>query len=118
MQGLPTCILESIFRPVPSGRLGFEVMGDHWLNMSAAPLCFLCSRYRDSYRCEAFPDGIPFDIIASNVDHRDQVEGDHGLQFIPVTEVAARYAEDLFSTPQGDPIPNRRRRQTRPRTAV
>jgi hypothetical protein len=71
---------------------------------SPAPLCFLCARYRDSYRCEAFPEGIPFDVIASELDHRKEIDGDHGLRYLPVTPVAARYAEDLFAAPDLEPI--------------
>lgn len=74
---------------------------------SPAPLCFLCARYRDSYRCEAFPEGIPFDIIASNLDHRRSVDGDHALQFEPVTPVAAEYAEDLFQPETTESVPPR-----------
>ena len=84
---------------------------------SPAPLCFLCARYRDSYRCEAFPEGIPFDIISSQVDHRLPAESDLGLHVVPVTEVAEKYAEDLFSPP---PLDSRRsnRRSMRPAARV
>lgn len=32
-------------------------------------------------RCEAFPNGIPEPILLNQVDHRQQVPGDHGIQF-------------------------------------
>ena len=49
-----------------------------------------CARFR-SYlttgapgrRCEAFPDGIPEAIWSNRVDHRQPVEGDHGLRWTP-----------------------------------
>jgi len=65
------------------------------------PLCVICRRLvRNSMRdrpmkCEAFPDGIPGQILSNWFDHRDPYRGDHGLQFEPledcdcVTEVEA-----------------------------
>jgi hypothetical protein len=56
-------------------------------------LCRACTRLDqggDTARCEAFPDGIPFDIIGLGGDHRTPVEGDHGLQFSPADTEAAR----------------------------
>jgi len=31
--------------------------------------------------CEAFPDGIPFEIAYGDNDHTDPFEGDNGIQF-------------------------------------
>lgn len=31
----------------------------------------------------AYPDGIPFEIVISKVDHRQPHTGDHGIQFDP-----------------------------------
>ena len=32
-------------------------------------------------RCEAFPNGIPEEILSGEVDHTKPVNGDHGIQF-------------------------------------
>lgn len=34
-------------------------------------------------RCDAFPEGIPMNILLNQVDHRKEVEGDHGIRFQP-----------------------------------
>ena len=50
------------------------------------PLCYSCARFVDDlfdWHCEAFPDGIPQEIIDGELDHHEPIEGDHGLQFIP-----------------------------------
>jgi hypothetical protein len=38
----------------------------------------------DGFRCEAFPDGIPQKIVENALDHREPVDGDHGLQLLPL----------------------------------
>lgn len=63
---------------------------------SPVPICFMCTHYRENYHCDAFPDGIPFDVIASNIDHRNEIEGDNGIHFQPISESAVTYAEELF----------------------
>lgn len=50
----------------------------------AAPICMSCrwfDRKADDLSCTAFPDGIPDAIIENRVDHRQPIEGDHGIQF-------------------------------------
>lgn len=50
----------------------------------AAPLCWLCDRFNPAKRsCAAFPAGVPEEIIAGKVDHREAVDGDNGLRFVP-----------------------------------
>jgi hypothetical protein len=46
-------------------------------------LCWACRR-RDYSRptCEAYPEGIPAEIMIGVVDHRVAYRGDHGLQYL------------------------------------
>ena len=51
-----------------------------------APLCESCRRFDmqgDGYSCEAFPDGIPEEIVMGEHDHREPFEGDGGLTYAP-----------------------------------
>ena len=71
------------------------------------PICLYCTHYdrsvlRDGYFCAAFPDGIPDEIIESQLDHRDPVDGDHGIQFNPDCERGAAYAAELFDSTADD----------------
>lgn len=50
--------------------------------------CVFCSRYRHNTQndrgrptCDAFPDGIPWQIASGEVFHDEPFEGDHGLQY-------------------------------------
>lgn len=47
-----------------------------------APMCVSCRRYTPADQtCAAFPDGVPQTVLESKVDHRQPMEGDHGLQW-------------------------------------
>jgi len=52
------------------------------------PICIKCTRYHKNdnsdFKCDAYPDGIPFEIIMGDVDHHEPYKGDHGLQFKPI----------------------------------
>jgi hypothetical protein len=49
-----------------------------------APMCVYCKRLAPGGRlhCEAYPDGIPQEIVMSEVDHRKPYKGDGGKQFV------------------------------------
>ena len=50
-------------------------------------LCSKCTRFNpevtDNDVCEAFPAGIPRDVLSGEVNHNHPVEGDQGLRFNP-----------------------------------
>jgi hypothetical protein len=60
-------------------------------NAVLTPLCWDCKHFQgDSdpgalspYKCAAFPEGIPTNILVLNPDHREPFPGDHGIQFEP-----------------------------------
>ena len=60
--------------------------------------CRACTRLRQPAdgltHCEAFPGGIPFEIIGLGGDHRQPVDGDHGLRFDQSDTDAARWMLD------------------------
>jgi hypothetical protein len=55
-------------------------------------ICHLCARRRDVDTCDAFPGGIPNEILVGDFDHRRPYPGDRGLLFSPKpgAEVPAR----------------------------
>lgn len=51
-----------------------------------ASQCVFCIHYRrtdKSSTCDAFPKGIPEPVLLNQVDHRQPIEGDHGVQWEP-----------------------------------
>jgi len=49
--------------------------------MLGSPICFDCIYYLDNYKCKAFPNGIPRDIVFSEADHHKPYPGDGGIQY-------------------------------------
>jgi len=74
--------------------------------MRMAPMCHYCKRFikikpGPIYLCEAFPNGVPQDILDFKHDHRKPYEGDNGITFEPkegLEKEAAEYLEDLEKT--------------------
>ena len=73
----------------------------------APPICIGCTHLDRTAklplmdpRCAAYPDGIPRGILFSEADHRQPYEGDHGIQFDPVDNDAATYADQIIPVAQ------------------
>ena len=75
--------------------------------MKGEPMCDVCDRRTGTFRCAAFPNGIPHPILLSEHDHREPYQGDRGLRFQPVDDpqlVAAVLAGyDGSASPPHDP---------------
>ena len=48
--------------------------------------CFDCKHWIDRGRCEAFPDGVPDEILTNAHDHRKAYPGDKGIRFEKIKE--------------------------------
>jgi hypothetical protein len=67
--------------------------------VDGVPQCADCVHFHidvtDRNECDAFPKGIPNDIILNKVDHTKPVEGDHGIQYEQVpAELLALFDAD------------------------
>lgn len=58
--------------------------------MIPSPQCLSCARFRSPFltsnfagpaTCEAFPDAIPDAVFGNELDHRQPIDGDHGIRF-------------------------------------
>ncbi len=64
--------------------------GEEWLRSTMYNLtCMRCKHYHPYTdpetvnTCNAYPDGIPLEILEDKVDHHKPYKGDHGIQFEP-----------------------------------
>ena len=51
--------------------------------MILASICPGCARWRGGPHCDAYPEGIPEEILRGGVDHRSPRDGDRGITFSP-----------------------------------
>lgn len=60
---------------------------------NAVKLCNDCKhrskQWPNEIKCDAFPDGIPDEVLFCDLDHRKPIDGDRGIQFEP-NEVAVK----------------------------
>lgn len=64
--------------------------------MTIIPQCVDClhlNRDTKPPTCTAFPNGIPETILVNEVDHREPVRGDHGIQFVALAGRESIFAD-------------------------
>ncbi len=66
-------------------------------------LCFYCSRVdlgdgTGKITCTAFPGGIPWALVATNFDHRQEWPGDNGVRFEKKNGVDDSVIHIIFET--------------------
>lgn len=76
-------------------------LGDRFVESGSGAVtsqCLACKRLAGgaAWKCEAFPGGIPDAIVANGDDHRDRIDGDHGLTFDPRDGVPKSYLSRLY----------------------
>lgn len=54
--------------------------------MMVDPICMLCARTIGwpGMECDAYPEGIPQEILNGEVDHTKPYKDDDGLTFVPI----------------------------------
>ena len=58
-------------------------------NMQLMPQCFRCKHlHGDESRmtCDAFPEGIPDELVHDTRDHKKPFTGDNGIRFEPIDD--------------------------------
>ena len=61
----------------------FTIVGDP-IDLRVSQCTFCAHRSDDGTYCEAFPQGIPFDLLHNRHDHRLEYPGDNGTRYTPV----------------------------------
>ena len=54
------------------------------MTIGPEPMCMKCKYFsirENTLRCDAFPEGIPDEIILGGVEHTKPYKGDNGIQF-------------------------------------
>jgi len=56
------------------------------MTIGSPPICLECKHWHsdneEAFTCDAFPEGIPDDIILNRQDHHKPYHGDKGIQFV------------------------------------
>lgn len=65
------------------------------------PICYKCSRkFVGQLACQAYPDGIPDDIIDGEVEHTRPLPYDGGLQYAEGLPRLRKYGDDVSDVRQ------------------
>lgn len=61
------------------------------MSTGTAPICYLCVHFHGAkpkvgWVCDAFPNGIPQDILISRRDHHFPYDGDQCIQFSDIED--------------------------------
>ena len=63
----------------------------------ALTLCYSCENLLDTeseqMACQAYPDGIPDQILVKGRDHRSPLPGDRGITFEPMADMTPQQVE-------------------------
>jgi len=62
--------------------------------MSISNQCISCEHYLGVGKCEAFPKGIPEEIISGKVSHTKPYEGDRGIQYKEIPGILKDYSKE------------------------
>lgn len=63
------------------------------------PICCWCKHLHQQpsgtplstiFECDAYPDGVPDEILSSKVDHRKPYDGDNDIQYVGPSQTAQR----------------------------
>lgn len=75
------------------------------MTIGSASQCGFCTHFRSPIGtdrkepfCAAFPDGIPDKVYGNRVDHRQPVDGDHGVRW---ESDGGEFPEYAFEAPTG-----------------
>lgn len=63
--------------------------------------CPGCLHYRGLFKCEAFPDGIPSEILTGTFDHSQPHPDDQGIQYERIGDMDGDTDEQQGSGPEG-----------------
>jgi len=61
-------------------------VSEHIVTGTGIASCPTCQHYRGALTCEAFPEGIPDEIVSGMNPHTSPVKGDHALRYAPKPE--------------------------------
>ena len=54
---------------------------DNPVMMDVLGICHVCIHRRTLETCDAFPEGIPVEILTGDINHTVPYKGDHGIRF-------------------------------------